>query len=154
MRSKWTCGVVIIAAIASSAACDALFGIQDLSGNAGTDGGTTNADAAPDATIHGDGGAADATSSDSGGPEQGDGGQADDCEDACAPTCTTPLSPCANTCVNLQDAGANCGACGHDCGGGVCSNGVCQTATLAQSVEGLCEIPISFIVETDRFIFS
>jgi len=44
-------------------------------------------------------------------------------------TCTDTL--CSNQCVDLQTDGHNCGTCGHDCQGGQCSAGKCESVTLA-----------------------
>jgi hypothetical protein len=46
-------------------------------------------------------------------------------------TCATGTTACPNACVNLTNNGSNCGACGHSCQGGTCSNGTCQPITLA-----------------------
>lgn len=47
-----------------------------------------------------------------------------------AQNCQQGLTCCGRTCVDLTQSGANCGACGHDCFGGLCSLGVCQPAAL------------------------
>jgi hypothetical protein len=44
-------------------------------------------------------------------------------------TCTDTL--CSEQCVDLQTDPHDCGACGHDCQGGECSAGQCQSVTLA-----------------------
>lgn len=38
---------------------------------------------------------------------------------------------CSDQCVDLASDGHHCGACGHDCQGGQCSAGKCQSVTLA-----------------------
>lgn len=38
---------------------------------------------------------------------------------------------CGGSCVDISDDGANCGACGHDCGGGKCVLGECKPVLLA-----------------------
>lgn len=38
---------------------------------------------------------------------------------------------CGNQCSGLATDAANCGRCGHDCGGGACSAGTCQSLKLA-----------------------
>jgi hypothetical protein len=53
-------------------------------------------------------------------------------------TCNSPKTACSSTaCVDLQSDAGNCGACGHDCLGGLCSLGKCQpvavTGTLSSS---------------------
>jgi hypothetical protein len=56
-------------------------------------------------------------------------------DNACAIACSTKYPthcPTENTCVDLMTDGKNCGACGHDCLGGSCSEGVCQPIELAQ----------------------
>lgn len=50
-------------------------------------------------------------------------------EDAAACPAVTP-SCCAGGCVDLATDAANCGWCGHDCGG-ACAEGVCRPTTLA-----------------------
>ncbi len=37
-------------------------------------------------------------------------------------------------CVDLATSSANCGGCGHDCGGGACTAGVCQPVALAKNL--------------------
>ncbi len=54
----------------------------------------------------------------------------------CAISCTSGYADCdgvnANGCeANLSNNADHCGACGHDCQGGTCSNGVCQAWVLA-----------------------
>jgi hypothetical protein len=46
--------------------------------------------------------------------------------------CTTGQTVCPNACSTLSNDGNNCGACGHSCLGGVCSNGSCLPVTLAK----------------------
>jgi hypothetical protein len=51
--------------------------------------------------------------------------------------CTEPTeTDCSGTCVDTTGDAANCGACGHDCGGGTCSEGKCQAVPLAEAVDG------------------
>jgi hypothetical protein len=38
---------------------------------------------------------------------------------------------CGDSCLDVASDSANCGACGHDCGGTACSAGVCMPLTLA-----------------------
>ncbi len=45
--------------------------------------------------------------------------------------------------TNLKTDGANCGSCGHSCGGGACSNGQCQPVTLASSVNQPVSIAVN-----------
>ncbi len=44
--------------------------------------------------------------------------------------CASGLTACSSGCVNLQDAGASCGACGHGCNGGACTGGTCGPYTV------------------------
>lgn len=53
---------------------------------------------------------------------------------ACGVQCPGSESYCAGTCVDLAGDGANCGACGHDCGGGACSAGQCQALVVASGL--------------------
>ncbi len=55
---------------------------------------------------------------------------------ACSILCNTNYADCNGTnadgCeVNLTNDKHNCGACGHDCGGGTCNNGLCTAWVLA-----------------------
>jgi hypothetical protein len=43
-------------------------------------------------------------------------------------------STCNGACVDLMNDYANCGSCGHDCFGGVCTAGVCQPGSLGWGV--------------------
>ena len=64
-----------------------------------------------------------------------------DCSPACsggktcnAGTCQCPTAKhdfCSNTCTDMNSDKLNCGSCGHSCGGGACTSGVCQPFTLA-----------------------
>jgi hypothetical protein len=46
--------------------------------------------------------------------------------------CGAGLTRCANGCVNLDDASANCGACGLDCHGASCAAGTCSAYVIAE----------------------
>jgi hypothetical protein len=46
-------------------------------------------------------------------------------------TCTGTQTTCPSGCATLSDDGSNCGACGHSCLGGMCTNGTCLPVTLA-----------------------
>jgi hypothetical protein len=69
-----------------------------------------------------------------GGDQVPDGGSAPDAADATAPLPdasafeAAPDGPCSN---DLQTDAKNCGACGHDCLGGVCSAGTCLPVIAA-----------------------
>jgi hypothetical protein len=54
----------------------------------------------------------------------GDAGNVDAAADANTTTCSG--TTCAGSCVDLTTSGANCGACGFDCGAGRCVGGVCR----------------------------
>jgi hypothetical protein len=55
----------------------------------------------------------------------------------------------AATCTNIASSPDDCGACGHSCGGGMCSLGVCQPATLT-GITGAT----SLSVDTTRVYYS
>jgi hypothetical protein len=44
--------------------------------------------------------------------------------------CANGLTACSSGCVNLQDAGANCGTCGHGCNAGACTAATCGSYTI------------------------
>lgn len=50
---------------------------------------------------------------------------------------------CGTRCVDTQKDPANCGRCGHDCGGGACSSGVCQPTVLAMGLNGPRALAVS-----------
>ncbi len=41
---------------------------------------------------------------------------------------------CNGSCVDITSSGANCGACGHDCGGGTCTGGACQPMIVVDTL--------------------
>jgi hypothetical protein len=57
--------------------------------------------------------------------------------DVCGPPgCAPGFTPCGGTCVALAalaSDSSNCGSCGHDCLGAVCSNGFCAPQKLVQA---------------------
>lgn len=58
----------------------------------------------------------------------------------CGYTCNTGYTDCdgqaANGCeAQLASDSNNCNSCGHSCGGGSCSSGVCQAMTLASGLD-------------------
>jgi hypothetical protein len=50
--------------------------------------------------------------------------------------CASPRSLCNGVCFNLTCDPGNCGACGHDCGGGSCGSGQCRPIALASDESG------------------
>lgn len=76
---------------------------------------------------------------DDGGDEDPDGGgmTGDAGADAGSqPTCEAPEMACGETCVDVATDPANCGACGHDCGDGLCAGAACQPVTIADQIDG------------------
>ena len=81
-------------------------------------------------------------SADGGGPAQGGpsegGGPSDAAPADAGPACTYPMANCkagSSTCeTRLLDDPANCGACGHDCLGGGCLSGICQSFIFSRAV--------------------
>ncbi len=57
-----------------------------------------------------------------------DADQADQ-QDAGLP-CGAELERCNGACFDLSSAAGHCGQCNHDCGGGLCSHGVCQPVAV------------------------
>jgi hypothetical protein len=53
-----------------------------------------------------------------------------------AVTCDAGLTGCGSACADLGTSPDNCAKCGHSCGGGKCTAGVCQPATLYQAPDG------------------
>jgi kumamolisin len=51
------------------------------------------------------------------------------------PVCSGGLSICNGACLDFTSDANNCGACGHGCGGGTCSSGVCQSLLLGIGFE-------------------
>jgi hypothetical protein len=48
--------------------------------------------------------------------------------------CDAGLTACGSSCVDLPTASTDCGVCGHDCGGGVCSKGICQPVVVVDAL--------------------
>ena len=106
-----------MAAVLGTAAvtgCTALLGSFDASGGAG--GGPVLPDGeSPDGAI--------GTGS--------DGSSLDGSVDATKPVvCKDPEVACNNVCARLGTSGDHCGKCGHSCGGGMCTGGVCAPVQL------------------------
>lgn len=96
--------------------CTALLGSFDV----GPGDGTPNL---PDGQTTGDG------------PGVGDGSGLDGSTDTTVPVvCNAPEVACNNTCTILATSGDHCGKCGHSCGGGGCSAGVCRPVQLFTSM--------------------
>jgi hypothetical protein len=95
----------LLVAIAAAWGCNALLGNED---GAFTDD-ASDGSVSPDGSVDNDGSRTD-------GAVLGDGGADGDA----AVTCT----------ANVMIDPANCGACGHDCLGGGCTNGLCEAVTM------------------------
>lgn len=54
-------------------------------------------------------------------------------------TCPDGQSMCGERCVDILEDPAHCGACGNDCGDGVCAAGSCEAACTA-SCDGVLEV--------------
>ncbi len=46
----------------------------------------------------------------------------------------TTVLACNGSCVDVATSGANCGKCGHDCGGAMCTAGACQPGVVADTL--------------------
>jgi hypothetical protein len=57
----------------------------------------------------------------------------DECRISCSATYPT-LCAAAQSCVDLTSDVKNCGACGHDCLGGACTDSQCQPVMIAQYI--------------------
>lgn len=72
---------------------------------------------------------------------------------ACQKTCSDGLTLCGDTCVDTQGSGTQCGACGHSCGGGQCSGGLCQPFPAASgftAVHAIAASPSGIIISADN----
>jgi hypothetical protein len=69
-------------------------------------------------------------------------------------TCSGGLTSCSGTCVNLQNSGSDCGACGHSCLGGACAGGQCQPVTLGTLTGRLAVDATNVYVASGQHIFS
>lgn len=61
----------------------------------------------------------------------------------CTSTCEAPQTPCGTSCADLDSDPANCGACGHDCGGGECVAGACQPVRVAGNLDRPYSLAVS-----------
>ena len=69
------------------------------------------------------------------------------------PACAGGLTLCADICVDTQGSGTQCGACGHSCGGGQCSGGLCQPFPAANgftAVHAIAASPSGIIISADN----
>lgn len=151
MRGRRTtraaCGLLFVV-MAGLAGCGQLLDLANYHDRA-NDGGvssdangsmTSDKDGALDATtdVTGDALATDGASDGCGG-----GG----CEDVGCPDAEVA---CEGTCVDTTSSSANCGRCGHSCGGATCKNGQCQPQTLIDSIDP----PTSFAVNSKGIYFA
>jgi hypothetical protein len=121
--------IVFVAAAASVlvlAACSAIIGTRDLTLESGSDGGPGTPDASGLNKNDANGISGDDDSGAVDGAQAGDAGTVD--------------GGCGG--ANLQTDAKNCGTCGHDCGGGACSAGVCQAWTIVAGQFGGAEIAV------------
>jgi hypothetical protein len=72
----------------------------------------------------------DGDAGDGDGDGDGDAGDGDGDGDT-GPMCSPEETECDGECANLDEDASHCGACGHDCLGGVCNTGVCEPVELA-----------------------
>jgi hypothetical protein len=137
--------LLTVLAAAPIAACTSILGDFTVSGTSDDAGGVSDG-ASQDSGGTGDGGddgtVTDSTSSDTGGGGDtggGDTGAADTGAKDAGPdvfdagfdaACDPPNLVCTAGCVDPRSNGANCGACGHDCEGGGCTNGKCGPRLL------------------------
>jgi hypothetical protein len=63
-----------------------------------------------------------------------DGGSDDDGATDAAVACGSSSTRCSTGCKNLLNDAANCGVCGHACGGGECSLGACQAQAIVSGI--------------------
>jgi hypothetical protein len=64
--------------------------------------------------------------------------------------CATPNTVCTGQCVNTATSAQNCGTCGHDCGAGQCSDGVCQPFAVRDGLDG----PVHMSVNANGVFFT
>ena len=63
-------------------------------------------------------------------------------EGICGQECPTGEQECDGVCVDVAADSAHCGACGHGCGGGVCTNATCQAMTVAEAQDGAYSVAL------------
>src|SRR5512140_751683 len=111
--------LVVSSGAAALVGCTAILGSFDQAtvGDANAQDGATDDTAAPPPPDGGGG---------------GDGSSTVDANDGAPPppTCTLPQVACGTLCVNLDNSPDNCGACGHSCGGGQCTQRHCGPAPV------------------------
>jgi hypothetical protein len=67
--------------------------------------------------------------------------------------CDPGENVCGTTCVDLSTSPTDCGACGHDCGGGTCAAGVCQPVAVADAGD-LLDAPAALAVNGSAIFWS
>lgn len=65
-------------------------------------------------------------------------------------TCEDFETACAGSCVDPTSSKTNCGACGHDCGGGACIDSVCQPVVVRDALDH----PVFDVDDTDVYFSS
>ncbi len=120
----------------SVCACANIFGFQDLTGS---EAGAPDADAAVEASDR------DAAGTDA--PADAPVDVALDAPLVCDGGKT--VMACGDQCVDIATSSANCGGCGHDCGGGACDLGVCDPVVLRDSLAS----PV-FDIDATNFYFN
>ncbi len=106
------------------AGCNALFGIDEveLAGEGGSAGASAGGASGAAGRPVGPGGGA--------GGAIGVGGASGAGAAGAVVTCAGTETACDARCVDLAVAKTDCGACGHDCGGGDCQLGACQPVAI------------------------
>ena len=100
--------------------------IEDDTGETQGDGDPGDGDPG-DGDPTGDGDPGDGDPTGDGDPGDGDPGDGDGDPNMCTPEETA----CGDACVVLSEDPAHCGACDHDCLGGMCLDGTCEPVELA-----------------------
>jgi hypothetical protein len=140
----------VVAASAASGGCQLLSGVSSLeivdTGDAGAttttagsggNGGTTAHGGSGGTTAHGGSGGTTTHAGGSGGTHAGGAGGAttSSCPGAAGAggsTCGPGTAACtADGCTDLGQSADHCGACGVDCAGGTCAQGICSGVQLA-----------------------
>jgi len=93
-----------------------------------------------------------AAASDSG-VTQPDASSSDAPSGADGPICGKDELACGGTCTAIQTSPIHCGRCGHDCGGGTCTEGACDPIALG-AVDPLVEKPHGLVLGADVVYFT